>query len=721
MDTITTDYPDVPWEPGWRINSAPQDSVRFETANERGALNVPGSEWALQIADPTRSKTIRMFHNGLSITGRKPKEQLTLFAIDDGVLTGRLQHMQPPTLSGATAAPAAPEQSWCSTPHNHTLLLCRKDRFALVTGCSAEAPALARAEEALSEDMDALLQAETNRRRPVSALFSINSRHNPPVAMAAETLHQRLRGPIGGLHSLWSISDGFEHETFALNDLYPLVSAWTLIDPDIALQLMQTALSLQQPTGSFPAWVNNRGESGTIAPWPLIVQSFETVWEPRRDPAILKKHLPSLRKYIRWALRYFDPHRDCVPTWQSELEIFVPNSFERGKATPDLSVMLLAEIEALQRLCRQSEHTESAADLLSEDADTLHQTLKTIFWNPEQKAFSNVWKDGHVLHEPSFASFTPLLIPDLPDSFRKPLLEHFNDTHSFPGQTKGASWKREPIGDTAHFPAIHQFITFEALRRAGSERAMISLFVHRVREGVAAWIEREQIETVRQEQQPRHADRHILSLGPVTAALILSVQNEFQQEAGQAPSVRKTTLRLIDKLKIRPTDLYIVLGTGVAILFAHMLYNLTVPENIDADMAEAALLYKQGRPMDALKICRQHPDEPLSNFVEANLQMFAGNSTDAEQLYLNVLKVNLESPSALFGYALALQMNGHFELAIRRYNDFIDIHEPLLSRDGQTDLVDYAYVFLRIAEEGFKKPPKWKQVYALPEMSGLGL
>ena len=721
MHDITTDYPDVPWEPDWRICSAPQDATRFAATDVRGRLTAPGASWTLQLASATLPGSVRLFHNGLSILGRRPNERISLFCIDDGVLTGIVHRLPLPTLSAPGTKASGDEQTWIAEPQNGTLLLCREDRFALVTGCSAEEPARARAEQALDEDIHALIREETERRRPVASLFSINSRHNPPVALAAETLHQRLRSPAATLHGLWSTSDGFEHETFSLNELYPLTCAWILINPDIAMKLVRTALSLQQPTGAFPAWINRKGETVTTAPWPMIIQSVETVWNAHPDPDSLQQHIPALRKYIQWALRYFDPHRDGIPAWQSEQELFIPNSFERNKATPDLTAMLLAEIEALQRLCEKSGHTQAASELLSQEHQTLRQALETVFWNPELNMFSNAWKDGHTLHDPSFASFTPLLIPDLPDTLKKPVLEQFNETHGFPGQKKTDSWKREPIDDTTRLPAIHLFTTFEALRRSGSGRAIMSLFVHRVREGVATWLEREEIDTARHEESTHPSGRHIFSLGPVNAALILCAQNEFRQEADQTLSVRKTARRLINKLNIRPADVTIVLGTLLALLIVHQFYIISVPENETPAVAEAALYYQQRQMARAMDICRRYPEHPLSNFLQANLLILSGHPADAEAHYLKTLRVNIESPSALFGYALALQMNGNFELAIRRYNDFIDIHEVTLSRPGEADLIDYAYVFLQLAEQGFKTPPKWRNAYALPIMNDLGL
>lgn len=723
MQYSTTDYPGVPWEPEWRLCSGPDDTVRFKTDPVPGRISTAPDNWALQLIDPALAVSFQLYHNGLSIrarTKRKP-QTLTLLSVDDGILTGISEGLPPPSLKGETVSTPEPGEFWIHHPGGHTVLLCKGSRFALITGDLPEAPTLEKAERVLADNPEAMLEEEEKRRQPVTALFGINPRHNPPVALAAETLWQRLRGRTPALHGIWSIADGFETETFSLNELYPLCRAWRLIHPETAMDLVQTALSLQQPSGRLPSRVSAQGAVSSSTPWPMLIQCFETAWSNQADPTLLRKHLPALRKYMQWTLRYFDPHRDRIPAWQSEAEVFVPDRFDRNKATPDLTVMLLGELEALMRLCEKDPNARTATNPLTEEHDQLMRTLTTVFWNPETKAFSNVWKDGHILHEPSFASFTPLCLPDLPASYKTPLLEDFEETHGFPGRNNPSSWKKEQIDDTARLPAIHQFTAFEALRCSDQKRALLTLFVRRARDGFASWFEHERIDTARREQHTDRPGKHTFSLGPVMASLILTTQEAFTRQTKDRAPVLKTLQRWIHRLRFNMTDVRIILFTAVLMILLHLLYNLPPRANESARIAEATLNYRQGNLTAALQICRQFPDHPLSSFLRANLLMLTGNPVEAETLYLQTLHKKTESPSALFGYALSLQMNENFDLAIRRYNDFIDIYEARLTRSAQTDLIDLAYKFLRLAEEGFSTPPKWEQAYRLPEMNDLEL
>jgi tetratricopeptide (TPR) repeat protein len=714
MQNVFTDYPEVPWKQGWPFFSGPEDRTPFITGADSGALTAPGGEWTLQLIEPTAACTTRLLCNGFSISARKRPKQNRIDALitEPGLLCGKISGLPMPQLNANGIITKENGFAWVQSGHTVTLFLQRNRRFALVCGELTPERALGKAEASLEENFDALAQSETEERRNVSRLFSINPRHNPPVALAAENLTARLRERNGALHGIWSLADGFANETFSLNELYPLVRAWSLIDPPVALELVQTALSLQQSSGGFPAWAEAGGLTSTTAPWPFIAQSFELAWQSERDPTVLRNYLPALRKYVQWAVRRFDPHRDRIPAWQNEQEVFVPGSFARGKATPEIAVLLIAEIEAVMRLCEENEHTGTAAASLIEERDYLTRTLNTVFWNPTGKAFSNAWKDGHYLHEPSFGSFMPLFWRGLDREKQTALLENFEETHGFPGHQKPSSWKQEEIDDTAHLPAIHQLMTFEALRNADSGRALLILFVRRVREGFAAWFERESIEAARGETNSASA----YTLGPVTAALILIAQSEFEREAAKAPSTARQILRWGHRRKINKTDLRIIAGALLAILLVHLVYTLPHNRNTDARIAEAALSYQQGRYAESMRICRRYPDSALSRFLQANLLMLAEHPDQAETLYRKALTQETESPSALLGLALALQMKGNLKEAEKRYIDFIDIYETMYP-----EAAELADEFMLLTREKFSRPPNWRRVYILPMMNDLGL
>jgi len=715
MQTVLKNWPEVPWKQGWLLRASPQDQRPFITSSD-GLLSAPGCDWSLKLIDPEIPCAVRFFCNGISLCSLKNggKQRIDLFAAEPGLICGTVCGLPAPEFTPPSPVENSQGITCLQAGSGVTLLLLKNDDFALFHGDSSPDFARIKAETVLEEPgVEAIRKRESEKREKTSRLFSINPRHNPPVALAAETLAARLRDRAGPLRGLWSAAEGFDTERFSLNELYPLIRAWSLIDPATALQLMQTALSLQTGDGGFPAWAAAGGPLSTAAPWPFIVQSFEIAWRTGSDPALLKQHLPALRKYMQWALRRFDPHRDGIPSWQSEQEVFVPDRFERGKATPEVTVFLIAEIEALLRLCSEGGQDEPSGSL-TEVRDQLTRTLNTVFWDPSARAFSNAWKDGYHLKELSFGSFVPLLLKHLTPEQRTALLEDFEETGRLPGcAAPAADWEADPGKPSSRLPAFHQFCVLEALRCTNESRALQVNFIQRSREGFAAWFERECIGAARHKAD---ADGSAYALGPITAALILCVQDEFEREAKKAPSAAQHILLWIHRLRLTKGDLRIVLFLLLSIVLVRLIYSLPNSRRKDSRIAEAALNYQQGRFAEALNILRRYPHNALSCLLQANLFMLQEQPESAEELYRKALIQHPGSPSALFGLALSLQMSGRFEEAQRRYRDFIDIHEPRLP-----DAAGLAREFLLLAREEFRAPPRWRRLYTQPLMNDLGL
>jgi tetratricopeptide (TPR) repeat protein len=319
-------------------------------------------------------------------------------------------------------------------------------------------------------------------------------------------------------------------------------------------------------------------------------------------------------------------------------------------------------------------------------------------------------ENGQIRQEISLGSFIPLFWRGLDKEKQTALLEKFETAPGVPGQ-QSSSWEQEDTDDTTQRPAIHEFIAFEAIR-ANENHILLMLFVQRAREKSAVWFEHESLTAAREKPSGGPA----YSMGPVTAALILTVQAEFEREAAQIHSIAQLILRWADRLKIRPTDLYIITGFLLLSAVAHLLYALPHSWNAEARVSEAALDYQQGRYTEAMRICRRYPHHAVSQFVQANMMMLSKRPDQAEDLYRQALTQEPASPSALLGLALALQMNGSLKEAEKRYADFLDIYENRLP--AAAELADE---FRMLSQEEFRRPPRWQRIFELPLMNDLGL
>jgi len=686
-------YPEVPWKQGWALGT-------FTTQPEPGAISTAREAgWRCHLMPATGSFTTRFFYNGVLLQhrSRQVAEIIEAFSIAPGILLGTFTG-EPPTLE-------------IETPDSAVHLALNGSLFCLACGENAQE----KAESALRLDFTALQDGEQRRRHFAGAFEHIPPRHRPALALAAENLLRKRRDAEGVFTGCWSEAAGFDRPAFSLNELYPLIQAWLLIDIETAEEFLKTAINLQDAHGDFPAWCEPGGRRSPVSPWPFMAQTAEAVWMKRQNPGLLKTLLPTLRKYLQGALRRFDPHRDHVPHWQSEAEALVPEAFGREKATPDLTAMLLCEIDALLRLYSHTELAETPSASMQEERKLLIKALTASFWNPEARAFVNTWRNGQLEYEPFFGSFLPLLWTGLDDEYRRTVLENFEETHSFPGSQDPGTWKHEKMDDSSHLPAIHQFMAFEALRRSDGNGLLLRLFTRRVREGFFTWFERQSVHAARETRRDTALDKAAYELGPVTASLVLTAQAELQRHTGPAPAPARLLQALRHRLGINRKDLWIILFMSGLMLAAHTCYRLPRGK-IDADtaLAEAKFLYSQGRLQDAMHICHQHPEHPLSQLLRANLLLFMENPAEASPLYKDLLLEESDRPAAVLGLAVSLHLSEEYEGAFRYYTWFIDYYAP-----AYPELKGLIENYRELAREEFQTLPRWRQTVSHALMSEL--
>ncbi|MGE4488425.1 MAG: hypothetical protein AB7E95_02645 [Kiritimatiellales bacterium] len=708
MQNVFTDYPDIPWKPDWQIASGPGDNCPFITKESYGTLSVPGADWMLEITEPSAACSVRLFADGLSFsrTRKKTQHRTDILNLSPGVLYGICHKQRLPRLIGATGQNE--NASWAVSGAGIALLAQSRQtpHFVLVHGAFSMEQAYQKAEQVLTENHDRRFQEETERRQQIATLFTLNSRHNPPAALAAESLVRRLREKTGPLPGLWSLAEGFEQPAFSLNELYPLVQAWNRINPTVSFQLMETALALQGHSGGLPAWIEASGQVSFTAPWPMIIQAFDAAWSVNSDIEILPEYLPKLRKYILWALRHFDPHHDGMPCWQSQYEVFIPGSFKRHKSTADLVALLIAELDALLRLCQASPYEEPSIQVLTAERDRLKRLLLTIFWNPDTKTFSTAWDSGHFVYEPTFGALMPMILQGL-DSTQMMTNEENGEIAQ---KDVILSAEQDHISQKTPQFAIQQFMVTDAVHRVPVETGLIiKPFVRDIRETISLWF------NLAGKEQPS-SGKPAYELDPITASLILLIQNDLKKTLTEQSAALRKLSYWKARLRLNRTDFLIVGACLIGVTVVHLAYNIPREHAADTHMANAALNYKQGRLTETLAICRRYPNHPLSQFLSANLFMLTEQPQEAEQLYRKVLLQKTESPSALLGLALSQQINGKFDEAVKRYIDFLDLYEERFP-----EAASIAEEFLQLTENGFSRPPRWRAVFSLPLMQDLGL
>lgn len=615
--------------------------------------------------------------NGLVMapTPRQPFGAAACLAPAPGVLLGRSP--APPSLFSAEHEIGRTDSGeWIKTA-DHTVVLSNAGkagdhRFCLVVSHDGHAAAFQRAGGWLEKDLDTLLAAEEERRSALEKSLSAADAARPTAWPALESLIAALRFPLGPIPFRWSSSgDGFP--LLDANATLALASAWALVDPEIAGDIVRSALACQLPDGDIPAYLDPHTDECSPHPaWPLLAQAAATAWSARQDSAFLDYVLPRLHRYLEWAIDHYDTGRNGAPCWRDREEAIEPAATEPGAISADLTAVLICEIEAFTRLCSASATPHAAAGhALTAYRGRLAAKLEEFLWDPAMRAFADRHPDGRHAATPGPHSVLPLLWTGLSAPCKEALLARM-ELERAPAE--------DPIAPSRH--AAVNALQLEALRRsapasrvAAFARTEFDAAARRLRSGDAD-------ETT---PPPRPA-------APDAAWIVLAAASASGRTAG-APQPRAMEWMDRHRTAVLQTTVGLAAAAVIAVGLA-ILVRRTMPlPSMQTLAALAEQQSAQGNYDQALEAYRQLlPGTRESATVElllGNTYLKKGDAAAAEQCYRHVLEKSPDSIHAQLNLALALYRQGKKEEASRQYRRFLDVHGaqyPQLAARAQTAL-----------------------------------
>lgn len=290
------------------------------------------------------------------------------------------------------------------------------------------------------------------------------------LARHVRELMADLRPPAGPLSLPWAAARSKEGLGMRTDQLPSLVQCWLQIRPRTAMNLVKNVLGNQRTDGSVPSVLrpDNRHDIAPTPP-PLLSQCALRTWqaEPNRD--FYDFALPILHRYVRWAIRYFDPEDRALPHWQEPDEAFVPGTFDANLVSADLTTFLIGEIDALVEMGQAvAIGGGDVGDLLAYRR-RLFETLVSFLWDEAAGAFRDRYIDGPHIARLTLAAAVPLRVAGLATDFRAPLLALLAPEKSFLGARGLRAWIPWE-GDPEEPPvlAAHQIVMLDALDRCGA-------------------------------------------------------------------------------------------------------------------------------------------------------------------------------------------------------------------------------------------------------------
>ena len=662
--------------------------------------------WSFQVGlDEDNAPTARVWllANGLIVTPPQSDDiRLYGFFTEPDLLVGYARAPFKPVLFSAEhTVHREGELHSLEAGNKHAALISREDgngvRFALSVSDESHDNAVARSQAALDNtDLQAVFEREVNARTEFWAAGRLQSDEAKHLrAHALETLIAGLRLPEGPFDHHW-IAAAADPQTFSLNELAPLVWAWTEVDPRIAESLLRTALSQQQHNGFIPAWVRLDGQkSDDEFVWPALITATYHLLHAAPNEPFSAYAFPRLSRYLLHGLDRFSV--DGQYAWTNPDEAFIPELCDEGLCTVDLAALLCNECEQLLAWEAEIELSEVSTHRIREQRRQLIRHVTEYLWNPATNAFTDRFTDGQHIRRSTISTYFPLMFPDLPASMRKATLDRVGPKSTEQGLATLSSWDYWD-GDPEAPPIrpLHLFFVLNALILGGETKKAL-WFSDYVNGKLAEKLEAEQDLSADLRVSIDKRDTTPRPPATVTAALAIATDrapkvDETQQEEGTPPS---PIMLWLDRYRV--AALSSITAAALIVLLAIVITYLLKPDPTGVDMEElssvAERYYEDGRYEEAIDIymdlAEYLPHNPALHLRLGNALHRAERWEKAEFHYRKALDVSAPSPLALRNLAVTLHKAGNNEEAIHYFERLIDEYGefyPELAAEAQVAL-----------------------------------
>lgn len=595
---------------------------------------------------------------------------------------------------------------WFSRSTDSVYYAIHEHQFCLIWSQQTPENAQKQAEHYFKKDFAAAVDEEKKKRDNAQRLFPPSELHANLIALYVENLFRALRPSGNGIAEYWSQTPQSSEPGFSINELLPLVSAWSAVDANVAQNLIRSTLSLQLPSGALPTHFRpNEPPKHLAAPLPLIAQATEIAWQAEHDPNFLHHAIPKLRRYMQWTLQHFDPQRKHLYYWQNNKEPLIENTFDTEISTADLYAMLIAEIDAINRLRNEASEDYDEIECFVEERTALERTLIEDFWNEEESSFANAIVRGEKTILTGFSAFMPAIWHDLPEEMAEKMLLNISETGRLPGGKSERIWEM-PAAQTHNHPLLQHVLTLYGLKICNGNGSVLRAFSRIAIAGLTDW------HTAELEEKK-------ISIDPICASYAVALQHT-RNNLRELGAISRLLDWIQRKTKIDRFEINIALVTLLAVIAIGTVYDqLRSPPDFHVLRDQAKNAYTRGDGVQALHYLLQtieyYPEKAdLARLMAANIYLLQEKYEKAAKLLELVRQKHPDSPGPMISLGLAYHLQGNFEKADQQYEEFtllFDIIFPELTAEIQ----NYRYLI----SEGFEVPTEWKQLFQLPIMKEL--
>ena len=719
MNPIFRHYPAHPWLKTWLLEPRgcgttfreKNSGYFFHTAATVGRItpNLEHPEWQLQIPIPQNSRINLMF-NGFCgyYPNRKRTCSAEILVPEPGVLWGRYTDIPTPALIAEQPPIEINGGQWLECNTLSAFLLVHDNHFCLISKAHILDDAVQLAKSYLERNLEDHLLEELETRAGASQLFERLTHHDALAAICAESMMRAIRPPEGNLYHRWSQSGSTNEPQLNSNEIHALTLAWRYMDPDTAEEIFLGVLKLQGSSGAIPITYAPRKTFSILeAPKPMMAKTAEKIWQTRQNATFLAAAIPLLRRHTQWLLNHFDHKRRGLHRWQNNNEPIVPNIYETELASVDLTVLLLTEIEALNRLRKQSVDHAELPEFFPDEHHTLKQNLQTQFWNEETSQYSHAFVRENQAQITGFPTLTPLLWRHLPAIQKRILIDQIHTSNSLPNELDVLSW-RTVTTDDHDFPTIQKMLLLDIMETHDPNGALLRDFTRLILQQFMEW------HTYYVKTDGR------LDIDPAMAGFVLNLMATHHYCEPRKKNLLSICSKINKKLRVKKTDLVIVAITLFMLMAANLFYDLSqqsLPFSMLMNDMNSA--YANRNLQSTLQSCTQiidnYPEQAgRARLLAANVMMMRNEPDKAIPLYLAVRADYPDSPGPMVSLGIAYQLQHRFKEAEVVYAEFSYLFDQIFP-----DIVTLIQNYHTCMDEGFNAPPKWNKIYGYQLMHEL--
>jgi len=352
--------------------------------------------------------------------------------------------------------------------------------FCLASGQQTQAELEQVINEYTERDVYAAIAKEWALRSEFWKKQNLEGQPAELICEAIELLASRLEAPNARFPYRWSCGDSTHNVAYNINDIFPLVSAWTEIDPDMAEELFRSALATQHESGIIPAQADvNGNDDATTSCIPLLAQTAAKLWNMRIPHEFEEDILSGLQRYLLHAINYFDQKQTGFCCWTSAEEALLAESYIPEGATVDLTTLMVAEIDAFLELAANSTQELPGTTTLKTHRERLAYALTAGLWFNDTERFADIDAE----HHPRECELSTSLLPLLSKAITPPQIarvmqqltdqQRFDTGHGISSWISGEDEKQVPPID-----ALQQVLIAEALTRRNARVEIHNLATH---------------------------------------------------------------------------------------------------------------------------------------------------------------------------------------------------------------------------------------------------